>query len=155
MKESSTEEANRVVTGHKLLGLIAAGHSLRKSAEALDVPYTTAQRYYRATLAEHAAEHVELRENILQQELETLRLLMVPHMKKATGGDEKSARIVLSVLERRAKLLGLDEAIKIKVEGQKVERALEIATQAVNAAAAPMELNRVSTLPEDEDDRDL
>jgi len=152
MAERINEQAERSLKGHQLLTLIAAGHSLRKSAEVLNLPYTTANRYYKAILAEQAAEHADLRENILQQELESLRQLMVPHMKKALNGDDKSARVVLSILERRAKLLGLDQAIKVKVEGQKVERALEVAARMMESSVTPPELKRVDTLPDDDED---
>jgi len=73
-------------------------------------------------------------------------------MKKALNGDDKSARVVLSILERRAKLLGLDEAIKVKVEGQKVERALEVAARMMESSVTPPELKRVDTLPDDDED---
>ena len=90
-------------------------------AEQLDIGATTAQRWYAEALAGEV--NHEDRAGALVVELDALNALQAAWWPRATGGvigpdglpvlDEKAAVIVLRVMDRRAKLMGLDAPIVI------------------------------------------
>jgi hypothetical protein len=62
----------------------------------------------------------ELRHRTLQIELERLDVLQSAHFEKAATGDDTATLTTLKIMERRARMLGLDAPARIDV----IERAL-------------------------------
>jgi hypothetical protein len=62
----------------------------------------------------------ELRHRTLQIELERLDVLQAAHFEKAAEGDDDATLTTLKIMERRARMLGLDAPARIDV----IERAL-------------------------------
>ena len=56
-------------------------------------------------------------------ELDRLERLQRSWWLPALSGDERAARVVLSVMDRRAKLLGLDAPIKSEIKVEQVDAA--------------------------------
>ncbi len=90
-----------------------AGKSYRKIATELGIPASTAHEYatealnaYRETARERAGQLVELE----QQRLDAIQ---AANWANAMQGSKTAADTVLRVMERRAKLLGLDAPTKI------------------------------------------
>lgn len=99
------------------------GKSYDDIGEALDVHKVTAYRYIKAALAELDGEDRETAEEV--RRLEALRLdqLTEKYLALALEGDEGAGAMVLKVMDRRAKMLGIDLAGKdaptttVEIEG--------------------------------------
>lgn len=97
----------------KAFELRKAGASYRVIAKALGCGERTAWRDVMARLQELAKLEDGEREAVRRLELERCDALLLGHFSRATQGDAAAAKIVLQVLERRAKLLGIDAPTKI------------------------------------------
>ena len=86
-------------------------------AEKLGCAQSTAYSYVMDALAETRVALQEDAEAIRQMELERLDSMLLGFMPKAMKGDDRAAKTVLSIMERRAKLLGLDAAGRLDVVG--------------------------------------
>jgi hypothetical protein len=79
-------------------------------------------------------------EEYRREELDMLDRLHRGHWADAVKGDDKAARVILAIAERRAKLLGLDAAIAVKttvtdaIDAQIEELVAELAETAAQAA---------------------
>jgi hypothetical protein len=98
----------------KAVDLNKAGYTLERIAEQLgyaDVSgaWRAIDRYYERIKA-RADEHKRA------VELERLDRLQVAVWNRALKGDDRAIATVLRLMERRAKLLGLDEAIKVQAQ---------------------------------------
>jgi hypothetical protein len=122
---SSTVTALETVNGAKMLERVASGMTVTEAAESLQLSRQQGSKIYNAELRRVMDSNNELRAHLIAQDLETLRLLVRAHMARALRGDTGSAKIVLGVLDRRAKLLGLDAAIKVEISNDRVNEAVE------------------------------
>lgn len=120
----STVIALATVRGAKLLELVASGMTITEAAESLEIERAYAGKLYNNELRRVTDSNNELRGQLIAQDLETLRLLTRAHMGKALRGDTGSAKIILGVLDRRAKLLGLDAAIKVEISNERVDETV-------------------------------
>lgn len=73
----------------------------------------SAQRAVERELMSHAAEDVAV---VRQMEVDRLDALLLAMWKKAIGGDGWSVDRILRIMERRSRLLGLDEPMKQQIE---------------------------------------
>lgn len=124
MAHRKRTQAKQATLGNELLERMAAGQSITKAATEMGIPRSTAHFYYQAALKRASKETEGLRGELVQQELETLRQLIEAHMPLARDGDEKSANVVLRASNQRSKLLGLEEALKVEVQTNRVDDAL-------------------------------
>ena len=131
---SSTVTTLETVNGAKLLERVASGMTVTEAAESLGLTRQTGSRVYNAELRRVMDTNNELRSQLIAQDLETLRLLARAHMPRALRGDTGSAKIVLGVLDRRAKLLGLDAAIKVEISNDRVNEAVDEIVALLDAA---------------------
>src|SRR4051812_5657443 len=92
----------------KSLDLRIAGVRYRQIAAQLGVSHQTAYRDVQTALGELAAVQAGKADKLRELELERCDKLTVALWPKARSGDEKAVRTVIAVMERRAKLLGLD-----------------------------------------------
>lgn len=120
-KSKSTVRASRAMKAADLLERVASGSTIVDAARAIGVSRKTGQELYHEALAETTRANTALRQHLIARDLETLRLLLEAHMPIARHGDAASAKIVLGVLDRHAKLLGLDAAIKVEVSNARVD----------------------------------
>jgi hypothetical protein len=109
--EKTPEVAER---WQKALELRKAGASYQQIADKLGYEgasgaYNAVMGAIKATLREPAAE-------VRALELDRLDRLMVGMWKRAGDGDEKAVASVLSIMDRRARLLGLDAPTRAVVE---------------------------------------
>lgn len=74
-------------------------------------------------------------------DLERLDLLLTGTMPPAMSGDPKATAAVLRILERRAKMLGLDEPFEVAVEGNLSELSQMVADALAAALDAVPELS--------------
>lgn len=105
------------------------------------MPYATALRWYHAALRKVYDDNATLREEVLGKELKTLDLLQRALWPAALRGHVRSVEVMLAVMDRRARYLGLDAAVKIQVEATRVDDALaKVATiiDAETAGPAPL-----------------
>lgn len=117
-------ELDQALTTDKLLQLVVAGQSVQRAAEQLQIPYTTALRWYHAALRKIYDDNATLREEVLGKELKTLDLLQRALWPQALRGHVRSVEVMLSVMDRRAKYLGLDAAVKVQLEATRVDDAM-------------------------------
>jgi hypothetical protein len=121
----STVTALETVNGAKILERVASGMTVTEAAESLNITRQQGSKIWIAELRRVMEANNELRQEVLAQELETCRLLLRAHMARALRGDYQSSRIVLGVLDRRSKYLGLDAAIKIEMSNDRVNEAVD------------------------------
>ena len=96
------------------------GASYRQISKALGVPLATTHRHVQRMLTEYAETATQLRD----MEVARLDRLLMGHWTKAIGGDVNATRTVLSIMDRRAKLLGLDAPPRIDLTGWIREMAI-------------------------------
>lgn len=131
--------ATRAIKTARMLELVAAGHTVTEAAQELKLSRKTGSQYYQDALAAAAESNQELRQHMLAQDLETLRQLLRQMMRLALGGDTAAARVVLGILDRRAKLLGLDAALKIEISNQRIDAVVRDIVDMVEGDGGPLE----------------
>jgi DNA-binding CsgD family transcriptional regulator len=110
---TSPQKARLAGKKARALQLRAAGATFREIGLALGVHRTYAQSLVHKAITETVAENADQYRAV---EGETLLQLQRAFMPSALRGDQKSAVVVLRVMERRAKLFGLDAPTKIAVD---------------------------------------
>jgi hypothetical protein len=108
---AAREDRRRTVAAGLLAGL-----SLRDIARGLNVSLGTVQADAKAVRQEWAAERVQQYEALVTEEGARLDALMVRHWQAAVSGDVAAAAIVLKIIDRRCKLLGLDAAQRVELQ---------------------------------------
>ena len=98
----------------KALDMRLGGSTYRQIGAALAVSHATAFSDVQRMLREYAAEPAT---QVRDAEVARLDRLMAGHWDKAINGDVNSTRTVLTIMDRRAKLLGLDAPQKLDVTG--------------------------------------
>ena len=101
----------------KALDLRIAGVRYRQIGAQLGVSYQTAYRDVQTALGELAKLQAGKAEHLRELEVERCDRLQMALWPKARSGDETAARTVLAVMDRRAKLLGLDAPTKLEHGG--------------------------------------
>ena len=101
----------------KSLDLRIAGARYRQIGAQLGVSYQTAYRDVQTALGELATLQAGKAEHLRELEVERCDKLQMALWPKARSGDEKAARTVIAVMDRRAKLLGLDAPTKLEHGG--------------------------------------
>lgn len=117
--------ALETTNGAKLLERVASGMTVTEAATTLGLSRQQGSKLYNAELRRVMDTNNELRGLLIAQDLETLRLLTRAHMPHALRGDTQSAKVVLAALDRHAKLLGLDAAIKVEVSNDRINEAVD------------------------------
>ena len=110
MAVSAEADARRL----KALDLRLAGASYRQIGAQLGVSHTQASKDVKAMLREMATEPAA---EVRQQELTRLDKLMLAHWPTAIRGDIRATTMVLQIMDRRARLLGLDAPQRIDITG--------------------------------------
>lgn len=116
--KTSARKVRSTARSRAALDLRAQGFSYRDIADQLGIGHSTAHRYVTQELAYLAQECHEDAEAIRTLELQRLDALYVIAAKAATGGDLAGIDRCIKIAERRAKLLGLDQAQKVEHGGQ-------------------------------------
>lgn len=114
--------AQLAILGNKILTLVASGATINEAAIKLGITRSQASKLYADEMARSIEENTAVRDTLVMSTLETLRLLKKAHMDAAVRlKDEKSARIVLGVVDREMDLLGLKQAIQVQISNQKID----------------------------------
>lgn len=106
------EKRKRMV---QALRLRETGAHYRQIGDALGVSTSTAHAYVSDALKELTREPAE---SVLQMELARLDTLTLSLWKDATAGHLKAIDRVLRIMERRAKLVGLDTMAVLRIRGE-------------------------------------
>lgn len=110
--------AKRAERAARVLALREAGAKFTEIAKLLDISTSTAHEDFTRAIRETFREPAE---TMIHLEAQRLDRLQAAHWKKATAkADVKSATVVLKIMERRARLFGLD-TIKHEVSGEVLE----------------------------------
>lgn len=99
---------NARLNEEQALKLRALGMSYRQIGEQLGVSDTSARRYIKRALERHLEELRESVEEHIEQQLMQLDAMLLALQKKMAVGDTKAINTAIRLLERKAKLLGLD-----------------------------------------------
>jgi hypothetical protein len=121
----ATNQAQDVTNGAKMLERVASGMTITDAAQSLKISRKHGDDLYRRQLQQAMQESGELRQMLLAQDIETLRLLIRAFMPGALRGLAEDARIVLQALDRRAKLLGLDAAVKVEISQARINDTVD------------------------------
>lgn len=122
-KKNESEQIKIAERRARALELRKAGFSYRKIAEKLSVSHVQARADIEAELKLLAEELHESADELRQIELERLDMLTRGLEPFAAVGETKAVNSFIKVMERRAKLLGLDAPIRTDVTsgGEKLE----------------------------------
>jgi hypothetical protein len=131
----------------ELLKMVVAGMSIKRAAEHLGIAQSTANRWYHDALRKVYDDNATLREEVLGKELKTLDLLQRALWPAALRGHVRSVEVMLSVMDRRAKYLGLDAAVKIQVEATRVDEALAKVASIIDAETVPQAAPLLRAVP--------
>lgn len=93
------------------------GFTYSQIAEQLGCALSTAHSYVMGALEETRTLLKEDADAIRDMELSRLDAMLPKFLSKAMAGDDRAAKTVLSIMERRAKYLGLDAAGRLDVVG--------------------------------------
>jgi hypothetical protein len=157
------DDAAELLDGHSVLELVAKGKTIRAAAEDLGISKSVAHRRYQRELQAAVEDNRELAGTLVHVELETLRQLREVWMPRALESDfsdteedapkgwgkdqEGAAKIVLAVVDKTSKLLGLDAAIKHEVSVDRINDAVDkVASLLASETVAP--LARFTEVPE-------
>lgn len=99
------------------IGLRREGLSYSEIGDGMSVSPGRAYALVKDALERMNTECTELAEEVLVLECERLDRIQYAHWAKAMSGDYKAARVVLAVMDRRARLLGLDAPEKREYTG--------------------------------------
>lgn len=125
----SKEKASILERQLLALDMRKSGYSFRKIAERLKVSYQTAYRDVSAELSRMSELRDGKKEELRQLELERLDALTEALNPMASVGNPSSVSMSVKVMERRAKLLGLDMPLEVEL-GLKRETLLELKAKA-------------------------
>jgi len=100
------------VRAQKALELRIAGGTYRQIAQELGVSHTVIFENVLWALEERAEERGKLSDQLVQMELERLEKMTLSLWPRVRNGDEKAINTLVRVMDRRAKLLGLDKPVK-------------------------------------------
>ena len=120
----------------KALDLRIAGATYRQIGKEFGVSYVQAYRDVTDLLAEESKRAAEKADHLRRIELARCEKMTVALWPKVRDGDEKAVSTMVRVMERRAKLLGLDRPTEVRHEGSLVTSDLsalsteELATRA-------------------------
>lgn len=149
-KGKKTAEAEDVIQGARILTMVAKGRTIVAASRELGISEKHARDLYHRELSSVMETNNGLRQQLVSQDLETLRLLIEAHMEPALGAwveepsargrrvysappDPQAAKIILQALDRRSKLLGLDSAIKVEVSNARVSDVVDGVVQLMDS----------------------
>lgn len=118
MRESREQKQVNINTA---LDYRLKGMSYRAIAKEMGVNPGTAHKYVQDAIKVIQEEYTEKAEILVTLERQKLDRLEVGLTKAARNGDIKAATVMLKIMERRAKLLGLDEPSKSEVKVDAVD----------------------------------
>jgi hypothetical protein len=98
--------------------LRAAGTPYAEIADELGVEVSTAAHYVAEGLARYLGEEVRCADTARRLHVERLRALLAAQWPKAMRGDATAATACLKIMEREAKLLGLDAPLKVDISAR-------------------------------------
>jgi len=164
-RSKASSVARSAVKGQQMLEAVASGMTVTAAAKHVGVSRKHGSELYHRELQVAMEANAELRQHLLAQDLETLRLLILAHMGPATGSEfivvedevqgegqtvlarcvpnPSSAKIVLSALDRRAKLLGLDAAVRIEISQSRIQEVVDAIVALTDGATSAQELAEV------------
>lgn len=109
--------AQTLICQAQALHLRAHGHSVRSIAKALGVSKSQAGRYLTSAFAAEREGISQAKADLVEVELLRCETYLQAIAKKVQGGDIRAIDTALRVGERRAKLLGLDAAVRSQLSG--------------------------------------
>lgn len=125
-------EADKAVKTDQLLQRVIAGQTIKRAAEDLNIPYSTAVDWYHKALQATFDASSDQRQELLGRELKTLEMLQKALWPAALRGHVRSVEVMLAVMDRRSKYLGFDAATKVQVEVTRVDEALTKITNIID-----------------------
>lgn len=108
---------NKVISSVEALDLRRRGYSYREIGAKLGCCHATALKHVTEALANAARERNLKAADLLQIDLERLDVAIAGLMPAVMKGDPKSVTAMMRVMERRAKLLGMDSPTKVEASG--------------------------------------
>lgn len=114
---SAPSAARNVAQTQRVLLMRQEGRTIQGIADALGISKSTVHKHLMRALDEIREENRELSRHHLGLELERCDMLQRSLAAKVKKGDVRATEATLKVMERRAKLLGLDSAQKLEHAG--------------------------------------
>jgi hypothetical protein len=116
--KQNKDEAKKAMLSFKICELYADGQTTKQIAALLDCTVQWVRKVFRNEMARAFEHTLEDMQGVLKADLGITEVLITTFMKEALKGDVKAAHLVMTVLERRAKYLGLDAPAKTEIRGQ-------------------------------------
>jgi hypothetical protein len=110
------DSAARLLHQTQALSLRAHGHNFRSIAKVLGVSLSTAHSLVKDAFAAEREVITEAKADLIEMEVLRCDTYLQAIAKKVQAGDIRAVDTALKVAERRAKLLGLDAAMRVEFE---------------------------------------
>lgn len=138
MSNSAAVRLTKAEQTEKLMRLLSSGLSVRAAAKQLDISERQARRLKDKAVTDLFHASAAATEKVIGQELHTLNMLQAATMPHALRGNLKAVDTVLSIMDRRAKFLGLYAPDKLTVQVDRVDHAIGQIMDIVDGAADPV-----------------
>lgn len=115
--EGAPKKVAELDASEKAIALRCSGATFRAIAAALDVSVSTAHDIVTKAIEARREQRAQRVDELVELELERCDQLQRALAKKVSEGNERAINSTLKVMERRAKLLGLDAAPKLELTG--------------------------------------
>lgn len=132
VQRAATKEEGAALRLHKtevtgeMLTLRRVGYSVQYIGKTLGYPPSYVSGCIRDALQSMREEFVESLSDVKDLELQRLDELSRPYYSRALNGDEWALDRVLKIMERRARLLGIDAAAKLEHTGEVIKQYVGI-----------------------------
>ncbi len=115
--EGAPQNVAELDLSEKAIALRCTGATYRAIAKALSVSVSTAHDLVSKAIVERREQKAQRTDELVELELERCDQLQRALAKKASEGNERAVMATLKIMDRRAKLLGLDAAPKFELTG--------------------------------------
>lgn len=151
--KKKSEAAERELRQRKVAANLLAGLSYRQMAEALGVGVATVARDVRLIIDHWRKEQVQDVDSWMQVQLRRLDTILNAIWNKVLEGDLKAAETALKVIERQAKLLGLETQHVAIVDWRKEAESAGIDADAAYKQAVAAIVAHLAEGPRSDDKR--
>jgi hypothetical protein len=118
--------AQTIAKGDQIFQLVASGLTITEAGQQMQprMSQPQASKLWAEACARAAEQNSGLRQQMLERELETLRLLKRAFMPLALRGQVDAARVVLQVVDKVSDIAGLNTALKVQISNQRVDETV-------------------------------
>jgi hypothetical protein len=148
----SPARALEALQEHTAVTLRVKGMSFEEIADHIGIAPGAAAKAYKRGLSRVRKETRLTAPSAIQEDLMRLELMIAQNLAGAIGGDPKAVAAVIQIMDRKAKLLGLDAAVKMQMEQPAAAKPVNLKALSPDELDMFIELSEKAGALEDESD---